>query len=522
MRQLVKRLRKLEWLVQSGFEVEFERLRWVVPTDVSRFLAAVEGGQWEAALACYQGPFLSPMQASGAGEFEGWLELERERLHARWRTAVLERARELEGNARPLAAASLYACLLEADGLDEDALRALMAALWQGGRSAEALRVYRTFVARLEDELGLAPTAATEKLARELEALRRQPAPTPTPATASSHMATPPTTTITVEAAAQLPSTGTSFIGRDLELSEIAHLLAKPDCRLLTLLGLGGAGKSRIALQVVEELSPRYRDGARFVALDALTSAHDLPGEIGRALQLNLQGDDPLFQLERQLADKHLLLVLDNFEHLVNNPATTGEPSVADGVGVVLHLIRRCPALDVLVTSRQRLNLEEEWLLPIEGLAFPATDALPVEDALQYDAVQLFVQRAQRVQPHFTLHARELADLIEICRLVAGFPLGLELGNRLGVANSLEGLARVASARGQLQRAAALWGAAFAVHEAIGVPFADERYRGHKESAKATRAQLGDGAFARAWERGRVMTLEQAVAYATSQEDATV
>ena len=424
LRQLLKRVRKLEWL--TGLEADAQRVRWRVETDVAAFEEALAAADWKRALSAYGGPLLGGM-GRASSEFEDWLMLEREHLHGHWREALFRHAGQLEARGEHLEAAALLDRLLRHDELDEDALRSYMSALARAGRREQALRAYRGFAERLRRELDLRPTTATEQLAEGVRSGEGSSLPL-------SASAQPPAVAVR-DARPTLPAPVTSFVGRDLELSSIAHHLSQADCRLLTLTGLGGVGKSRLALQAAEELGRRYPDGVSFVPLEALDSVRvenpqpfvgrewqdfrpevqALPTAIASALGLTLQGkDDASRQLKRHLENKRILLVLDNFEHLVN------------GAELLAELLHACPGLELLVTSRERLGLEEEWLLPIEGLAVPEAGA-PLEDALSYDAVKLLVQRARRVLPDFALSAADLEHVRTICRLVAGLPLGIEL-----------------------------------------------------------------------------------------------
>jgi predicted ATPase/DNA-binding CsgD family transcriptional regulator len=212
---------------------------------------------------------------------------------------------------------------------------------------------------------------------------------------------------------ANLPQQATTFMGRDRELSEIAGFLADPTCRLLTLVGSGGIGKTRLALQTATSQQPYFADGAAFVALTALESPDFLPAAIGAALEIPFFGaQEPLLQLMNYLCDKHMLLVMDNFEHLL------------DGIGCLTELLQTSPRLKIMATSRERLNLLEEWVFVVDGLSYPA---VPVTNSLEdYGAVQLFVQRARQVQHHFAL-SDHVHAVLSICRQVEGMPLGLEL-----------------------------------------------------------------------------------------------
>ena len=214
-----------------------------------------------------------------------------------------------------------------------------------------------------------------------------------------------------------LPSRNTSFVGRQLELSEVAELLGHDECRLLSVVGVGGVGKTRLALQAVRERLEEggFADGVVFVPLEALTDAASVPAVVAGALGLDLSGqEDARSVVLRFLAEKRLLLVLDNFEQLL------------EGTPFVRELIDRCLRLKLLVTSRERLNLEAEWVFEVEGLAYPE-EARSVERAAYFDAVQLFVQRAKRAQPRFSLTAETLPPVARICRLVDGMPLAIEL-----------------------------------------------------------------------------------------------
>ncbi len=214
-------------------------------------------------------------------------------------------------------------------------------------------------------------------------------------------------------AAQYLPAQATSFVGREGELSEIAALLRDPACRLLTLVGAGGIGKTRLALQAAHDQLPRFSNGVYFVPLQPLTSSDLLPSAIASALKITFYGsDEPRLQIIHYLREKHLLLILDNFEHLL------------DGVGLLSDILEAAPEVKLLVTSRERLNVQEEWTLMVDGLAFPDGKA---DHALgSYEAVQLFVQRARQVQSGFSL--KENAEAVKsICQQVEGMPLGIEL-----------------------------------------------------------------------------------------------
>ncbi len=210
-----------------------------------------------------------------------------------------------------------------------------------------------------------------------------------------------------------LPPQPTLFVGRGKELAEIAALLADPNCRLLTLVGPGGIGKTRLAIQTANDQQPLFADGVLFVPLTPLFSADLLPSAIAEAFEISFFGaEEPRIQIARYLREKHMLLIMDNFEHLL------------EGTGLVTDLLQAAPDLKILATSRERLNLQEEWVSLLDGLSFPAESFAGSLE--HYSAVQLFVQRARQMNTHFSLDENNQA-VISICQQVEGMPLGLEL-----------------------------------------------------------------------------------------------
>ena len=395
LRRLLGRTRKLGWV--RSLQVERLRVRWQVDTDVARFRQALDAEDWDEALRAYAGPFLSGLDSYDDTEFANWLTLEREHWHNLWRGVSFSRAQQLVLAQRYERAATLLRNILEQDGLDEDALLAYLEVADKAAQGRLALKVFERFQVRLRRELGLEPTAATKRL---VERLKGQEAPA-----------------LTTPEVRPLSHPGTSFIGRELELAEIMNLLGKPSCQLLTLVGPGGVGKTRLAMEAATELADRYSDGAVFVPVEALSSTTALPTAIARALQLPVHDQDNAFdELARFIGSKNLLVVLDNFEHL------------SAAAIWISNLCKRCANLQVLVTSRERLDLPEAWTLPVEGLAYPTgVGTVTTGDAQSFDAVALFVDRAQRVDPTFVLTKHELRAVLEICRLVQGFPLAIEL-----------------------------------------------------------------------------------------------
>jgi predicted ATPase/DNA-binding CsgD family transcriptional regulator len=212
-----------------------------------------------------------------------------------------------------------------------------------------------------------------------------------------------------------LPAQTTSFIGREQELDDLEALLADPKVRLVTILAPGGMGKTRLGLAVAEAHLDRFADGVYMVPLAPLRSPDQIVTAIAEATHFPFMPDErsPRQQVLDFLRQKHMLLLLDNFEHLL------------DGAGLVTEMLHAAPAVQVVVTTRERLNLRGETVYTVGGMIFP--DWETPEDALEYDAVRLFMQCTEQACPGFEIHPDDLRFLARICRLVEGMPLGIVL-----------------------------------------------------------------------------------------------
>ncbi len=218
----------------------------------------------------------------------------------------------------------------------------------------------------------------------------------------------------TVEAGMKnLPRPRTSFVGRASELEAIDRLLEDPECRLLTLVGPGGAGKTRLALEAAAHRVDRYPHGVHFVPLASVASPDFLGPALAESIQFAVDAVHSGFSAQDQLLDylseRSTLLVLDNFEHLV------------EGSGFLSEVIERAPHVELLTTSRERLNVQSEWVFDVEGLG------LAENGNGSASAVRLFVERATQVVPGFALDDAGYSQALRICRLVDGMPLGIEL-----------------------------------------------------------------------------------------------
>jgi predicted ATPase/DNA-binding SARP family transcriptional activator len=371
--------------------------RQVVAADQPRGLALLK-----EALGLWRGPALAEFAVEGFAR-EEIARLEEERIRAvEMKTEAeltLGRHAELVGELKALVAAN---------PLRERLRGQLMLALYRSGRQGEALRVFQEGRSALVDELGVDPGPELQELHQQilLQAASLRAAPEVVGAPRSN-----------------VPASLTSFVGRHSKLQEARKLLLRS--RLVTLTGPGGCGKTRLALELARSLLESFPDGVWLVELEAVSDPALVPQSLAAALgigegaPLGMGGETsrPLMdKLTDYLRGKELLVVLDNCEHLIKACAQVAE-----------KVLRSAPQARFLATSRERLGVGGEALLPVPPLAVPGPQELAPEQIVQSDAVQLFADRATAVQPAFMLDASTAPAVCSICRRLDGIPLALEL-----------------------------------------------------------------------------------------------
>ena len=351
------------------------------------------------ALALFRGEPLSDFR------YEGFAAVEALRLDER-RLAVMEEQVDAELALGRHAEVVPQLERLVADCPLRERLRAqLMLALYGAGRQADALQAFQDARTLLVDELGIEPGPALQRVERQI--LNHDPelaAPDPVAREKSR-----------ARVRANLPAQPTSLIGREREIREVKELLRRPDVSLVTLTGTGGTGKTRVAIQVAAGMFDEFADGVLFIGLAPLRNPNLVLTTAARVLDVPARRSETLGEdLARHLRGRELLLVFDNFEHVL-----AAGPSVAD-------IAASAAGVKLLVTSRAPLRVSAERVYPIWPLETPDGDE-DLERVLHCDSVALFEERAQAVRPDFALTAANAQAVADICRDLDGLPLAIEL-----------------------------------------------------------------------------------------------
>ncbi len=393
---------------------------WVDALVVEEAIAEVEThahGQLHTCTAClarlasavdlYRGPLLPEVSIQDAPAFEEWLLLRRERLNHRV-TSALQKLGAAYMERHECERAILYGRqLIALDPYNELGHRTLMRSLVKAGQINEALAVYERLEDLLERDLGVQPEPETRVLRQELREVRN--------AATTQSWRSP---------IHGFPTQFTPFWGRKQELRQINDLILDPAHRLLTIVGPGGIGKTRLCIEAAREFSAtgEFCDGIFFLDMAPAESRTALVTAIATGIGVPLRKQhEILTQLLDFLRDKRMLLVLDDFEHLV------------DHGDVLVAIVRIAPRVELLLSSRQPLNLRAEQQLRVTGLDYPILDSAGENSDAEleaYSSVQLFVQAARAATPGFAINRANEDDVRRICNLLEGAPLALELAAR--------------------------------------------------------------------------------------------
>ncbi len=386
--------------------------------------SAQRGALLAEAVALYQGSLLDGFHTRDAEAFEEWLRNEREHFQRLALQTLSELTAHHAHQGELLAGINYASRLLTLDPTREETHRRLMLLFALDGQPGAALAQYHRCQAILRQELGSEPQLETIELFERIRAGEFKH----NPALSIMRTAMEP-----LAVRHNLPAEFSAFVGRAEELQQLQQQLQDATCRLLTIAGLGGVGKTRLALAAAQSLvastnAMAFPAGIWFVPLSGLEAVgqieNHLATAIAESMQIPLTGGAPTTQLIQALYDKALLLILDDFDHPAATPLLTA-------------LLHGTHNVKLLVTARSRLNLRGEQVVSLDGLAVPPASLLRPELAVTtaesaallnaYAATELFMVRARTVTPHFTLNRATATAIVQICQLVQGLPLGIEL-----------------------------------------------------------------------------------------------
>ena len=363
----------------------------------------------QEAVDLYRGEFLAGFSLPDAPDFDDWQVTQTETFRLLYDGALESLAESYKQAGDLDTAVAAARRRVELDPLNETAQRFLIDLLACSGQRTAAIRQFEACQHILKEELDLEPEPETFDLYRRICAGELAPVRLPEPQKAAP-----------ISLAASLPVGSSLFVGRARELDQVRARLLDPSCQLLTIVGPGGSGKTTLALQVSNMVKGNFPDGAWFVPLAPVSTVDGVVSTLEAALQISPpdravnQTGLPM-HLITILKDKHLLLLVDNLEHL------------RESIPFFHILLRHTPGVKILATSRVRLNLPAEWVVEIGGLSSPGAEGLGIDEIKEFESVQLFTTLARRFNARFEPTGDDWQAIQRICHQVDGLPLGLEL-----------------------------------------------------------------------------------------------
>lgn len=351
----------------------------------------------EKAASLYKGEFLAGFFLGDSAAFEEWEFSKREHLRQLALDALAHLGGYYERRTELSLAQRTYERQIELDPWYEAAYEGLMRVLAASRRPGSALALYKQYRRMLDREFGIEPAGEIVSLfehIKEKKLLAKN-----SQARRMLH---------------NWPHAGNRLIGREAEIAELTDILGNPDCRLLTILGAGGMGKSRLAIEVAAAVAWSFQNGATYVSLASLNSTDYLATTLASALGVPLSNKaDPRQELIAGLRDREMLIVLDNLEHL------------SWGSTFLAQILDKAPGVRFIVTSRERLKIDTEWVFQLNGLSVPEDTSY--DGCEKAEAVQLFLHSARQIYPTFSPTEVDLIAIARICRMVGGMPLAIDL-----------------------------------------------------------------------------------------------
>ena len=394
--------------VDAPYALDVDLLKTAVSSPVSTSTTATPDPQTiTRAVAAYRNDFLTGFYVDDAPEFDNWIVAQ----STHWRGLFIQGLNLLAEHYlqqhQYTEGLAVTARLLDVEPWSERAYQQRMLLFAYNGQRSDALKTYRQCRQTLDEAFNIPPMIETTALYNRIR----------TEETDGSEAAIP---------LHNLPREFTPFIGREAELQALRTKVLDPLYPLITIIGEGGVGKSRLAMKGAVQLLYDFPDGVWFVPLMGIKVTDEVTENetalalaVSKALQLHLQPNAPVIeQVITHVQKKELLLVMDNMEHLV------------DGACFIVRLLREAKKVHLIVTSRRRLDLQMESVFRLHGLPVPDENT-DKSDSLAYTSVELFNERAHRAEPNFAVTATNAEAIGDICRLVDGLPLGIELAAAL-------------------------------------------------------------------------------------------